>query len=399
MQIRGIDEIDLQSKRVLIRVDFNVPLDDQGKIADDTRIRSALPTIAHALEEGAKVIIASHLGRPKGQPVEKYSMLPCAEHLSDLLHKEVQLAPDCIGPEVERMVQGMQPGDILMLENLRFHKAETDNDPNFAKALARLADVYINDGFAVAHRANASVVAICRFAQTCGAGFLMKREIRAFSQAMENPARPLVAILGGGKVSDKVGVVSHLIDFADKVILGGAVAHTFLRAQGVETGASYVEEDLLPQALRILNKARKKGVKLYLPVDCVAAPEKRNDVPTLIRPVHEIPTHWMALDIGPASVTLFSEVLEDARTIVWNGPLGVYELDAFSQGTSAMVRKVASSHAFSVVGGGDLDTAVHRTGETDRISYISTGGGAFVELLEGKSLPGIRALKQRGERR
>ncbi len=399
MKIRGIDEVDLRAKRVFIRVDFNVPLDDEGNVADDTRIRSALQTIKLAMEKGGKVILASHLGRPKGKPEPKYSMAPCAAHLGRLIEKEVRLAPDCIGPDVERMVEGMGQGDVLMLENLRFHKGEEDNDPAFAKALAAMTDVYVNDGFAVAHRANASVEAITRFVKECCAGLLMKQELQAFAQAMENPARPLVAILGGGKVTDKLGAVFHLLDLADKVILGGAIAYTFLKAKGIDTGASAVEEEMLPQARRILERARRKGVKLYLPVDCVLAQRKEAGAQTMIRPVQEIPDGWMGLDIGPASVALFSEALADAGTIVWNGPMGVYEIDAFSRGTSALVKAVAQSNAFSMLGGGDLDSAVHRAGEAHRISYISTGGGAFVELIEGKSLPGVRALARCAKRR
>jgi phosphoglycerate kinase len=280
----------------------------------------------------------------------------------------------------------------VLLENLRFHKGETANDGDFARALAKLADVYINDGFAVAHRVNASVVGITRFVKDCGAGFLMKKELQAFSQVLENPGRPLIAILGGGKVADKVGAVSHLVDLAEKVILGGAMAFTFLRAMGIDIGASQVEEGLIGEAEQILQKAQDRGVKLYLPVDCVLAQEKSPKAQTLLRPIQEIPDGWMALDIGPASVTLFSEVLADARTIVWNGPMGVYEMDPFSRGTFALVREVASSYAFTVLGGGDLDMAVHRIGEADRISYISTGGGAFVEYLGGKTLPAIQAL-------
>ncbi len=399
MRIKGIDEVDLEGKRVFIRVDFNVPLDHEGKVADDTRIRSALPTIRLALERGGRVILASHLGRPKGKPEAKYSMAPCAVHLGRLLKREVRLAPDCIGPDVERMVEGTARGEVLMLENLRFHKGEEENDPAFAKALAAMADVYVNDGFAVAHRANASVEAITKFVKECCAGLLMKQELQAFAQAMEDPARPLVAILGGGKVADKLGAVFRLIDLADKVILGGAIAYTFLKAKGFEIGASAVEEEMLPQAKRILQKAQRKGVKLYLPVDCVLAQQKEPGAQTMIRPVQEIPQGWMGLDIGPASVALFSEALADARTIVWNGPMGVYELDAFSRGTSELVRAVARSGAFSMLGGGDLDSAVHRAGEADKISYISTGGGAFVELIEGRSLPGVKALTRCAKRR
>lgn len=396
MKVRSIDEIDLKGKRVLIRVDFNVPLDEEGNILDDTRIRSVLPTLNHALDEGARVIVASHLGRPKGERIEAYSMEPCARRLSRLLSKDVRLAPDCVGSEVESLVQQMDAGDVLLLENLRFHKAETDNETRFAQALARLADVYINDGFAVGHRVNASVVAITRFVRECGVGFLMKKELKTFSQVLENPARPLVAMLGGAKVADKVGVVSHLVDRADKVIIGGALGFTFLKAQDIDTGRSLLEEGLVPEADKILRKAHDKRVKFYLPVDCVVAPEKSAKVPTLLRPVQEIPDGWMGLDIGPASVALFSEAMEDAQTIVWNGPMGVYEIDRFTRGTFALVRKVAGTYAFSVLGGGDLDVAVHLTGEADNISYISTGGGAFVELLSGKTLPAIQALTECG---
>jgi phosphoglycerate kinase len=394
VKVRSIDEIDLKGKRVLIRVDFNVPLDEEGNILDDTRIRSVLPTLNHALDEGAKVIVASHLGRPGGKRMEAYSMAPCARRLARLLSKDVCLAPDCVGPEVESLVEKMDAGDVVLLENLRFHAAETDNDMTFAQALARLCDVYINDGFAVGHRVNASIVAITRFVKECGAGFLMKKELKTFSQVLGNPARPLVAMLGGAKAADKVRAVSHLVDRADKVIIGGAIGFTFLRAQGVDTGRSLVEVDLVPEANQILQKARDKRVKFYLPVDCVVAPEKSAKVPTLLRPVQEIPDGWMGLDIGPASVALFSEAMEDAQTIVWNGPMGVYEIDRFTRGTFALVRRVASNYAFSVLGGGDLDVAVHLTGEADNISYISTGGGAFVALLSGKTLPAIQALME-----
>lgn len=394
MKLKSIDEIDLNGKRVFVRVDFNVPLDEEGNILDDRRIRSVLPTLNHALDAGAKVIVASHLGRPKGQRMEAYSMAPCARRLGRLLSKDVSLAPDCVGSEVESLVEKMSAGDVVLLENLRFHKAETDNDLTFAQALARLCDVYINDGFAVGHRVNASVVAITRYVKECGAGFLMKKELKTFSQVLENPARPLVAVLGGAKAADKVRAVSHLVDRADKVIIGGAIGFTFLKAQGVDTGRSLVELDLVPVADQILQKARDKHVKFYLPVDCVVASEKNSTVPTLLRPVQEIPNGWMGLDIGPASVALFSEAMEDAQTIVWNGPMGVYEIDRFTRGTFALVRKVAGTYAFSVLGGGDLDVAVHLTGEADNISYISTGGGAFVELLSGKTLPAIQALME-----
>lgn len=392
MRFRSIEEMELRGKRVLVRVDFNVPLDSEGRITDDTRIKSALPTLQHALKKGAKVVVASHLGRPKGKPDPKYSMRPCAGRLAELLNQRVELAPDCVGPQVEEMVAKMAEGDVLMLENLRFHPEEEGNDEVFAQALAKLADVFINDGFAVAHRANASVEAITRFCQECGAGLLMKKELECFSRALENPARPLVAILGGGKVADKLGAVRRLLNVADKVIIGGALAYTFLRAQGLDTGASLVETDLLSQAGSMMRRARKKGLKLYLPVDCVLARERSAQAQLIVRPVQEIPAGWMGLDIGPASVALFSEVLQDAQTIVWNGPMGVYELEPFSKGTRELVKAVARSKAFSILGGGDLDAAVHQSGQKRGISYISTGGGAFVELVEGKKLPGVEAL-------
>ena len=394
MAIKGIDEIALEGKRVFIRVDFNVPLDDEGRITDDVRIRFALPTIDLAVEKGAKVIIASHLGRPKGKREEKYSLRPCAERLSELLSKEVKLAPDCIGPETEKMVAAMKPGDVVLLENLRFHKEETDDDEGFAKELAKLADVYVDDGFAVAHRANASVTAITRFVKTCAAGFLMKKEIRAFEQTLKDPNRPMAVIMGGGKVADKLGAVSYVIDIADKMFVGGAIGYTFIKALGESVGGTPVEEDLLGQAKEIIQKAKDKGVKLYLPVDCVAAQAIEPDAVTKICPVGEIPDGWMGLDIGPATVCLFREALSDVRTIVWNGPMGVYEMDIFSRGTQALVQELAASHAYTVVGGGDLNSAVHRAGLESNISYISTGGGAFVELLEGKTLPGIQVLEQ-----
>ncbi|MEJ5377569.1 MAG: phosphoglycerate kinase [bacterium] len=392
MKFRSIEELELKGKRVFVRVDFNVPLDSEGRITDDTRIKSALPTLEHALKKGARLIVASHLGRPKGKPDPRYSMAPCARRLAELLNRRVELAPDCVGPQVEKMVSQMAQGDVLMLENLRFHPGEEANEEAFAQSLARLADVFVNDGFAVAHRANASVEAITRFSRECAAGLLMKKELESFSRALENPARPLVAILGGGKVADKLGAVQRLLKVADKVILGGALAYTFLKAEGLETGGSLVESELLPLARRMMRRARKKGLKLYLPVDCVLAQERSAQSPVMIRPVQEIPAGWMALDIGPASVALFTEALADAKTIVWNGPMGVYELEPFSKGTRELVRAVARSKAFSILGGGDLDAAVHQSGQVRGISYISTGGGAFVELVEGKKLPGVEAL-------
>jgi phosphoglycerate kinase len=397
MPIRYLDEIkDLAGKRLFLRVDFNVPLDDKGNITDDTRIRAVLPTINYALDCSAKVIIASHLGRPKGEKNPKYSMAPAAKRLSRLLDKEVTLAPDCIGDSVTSLVEAMKPGDVVMLENLRFYSGEEKNDPEYARSLASLAEIYVNDAFAVSHRAHASVEAITRFIPIIAAGFLMKNEMGFFDRAMKNPVHPLVAILGGAKVSGKIEVIDNLLNKVDKIIIGGGMAFTFLKALGYGIGKSLVEDQLLETALATYNKAREKGIKFYLPVDCVVADRFDPAAEIKITSIQEIPCDWMALDIGPATMTLFSEVLQNAKTIIWNGPMGVFEMDAFSRGTFAMVSAVANSYALTIVGGGDTDVAVHRAGEFAKISYISTGGGAFLELLEGKKLPGIRVLEENG---
>lgn len=397
MPIRYLDEIkDLAGKRVFLRVDFNVPLDEKGNITDDTRIRAVLPTINYALDCPAKVIIASHLGRPKGEKNPKYSMAPAAKRLSRLLDKDVTLATDCIGESVASLVDAMKPGDVVMLENLRFYPGEEKNDPEYARSLASLAEIYVNDAFAVSHRAHASVEAITRFIPIIAAGFLMKNEMGFFDRAMKNPVHPLVAILGGAKVSGKIEVIDNLLNKVDKIIIGGGMAFTFLKALGYGIGKSLVEEQLLETALATYNKAREKGIKFYLPVDCVVADRFDPAAEIKITPVQEIPNDWMALDIGPATMTLFSEALQNAKTIIWNGPMGVFEMDAFSRGTFAMVSAVANSYALTIVGGGDTDVAVHRAGEFAKISYISTGGGAFLELLEGKKLPGIRVLEENG---
>ncbi len=398
MPIRYIDEVnDLREKKILIRVDFNVPLDENQNITDDTRIRAVLPTINYALDFNAKLVIASHLGRPKGERNPKYSMAPAAKRLSRLLHKEVTLAPDCIGDEVATILSKMKPGDIVMLENLRFHPGEEKNDDAFARALADQCDIYVNDAFAVSHRAHASVEAITRFVPVVVAGFLMKNEMSFFDRAMKNPMRPLVAILGGAKVSGKIEVIDNLLNKVDKIIVGGGMAFTFLKALGINVGKSLVEEQLIETALNAYNKAREKGIKFYLPVDCVVADRFNPTAETKVTTVQEIPQDWMALDIGPATLTLFTEAIQNAKTIIWNGPMGVFEMDAFSRGTFAMVSAVANSYALTIVGGGDTDVAVHRAGEFAKISYISTGGGAFLELLEGKVLPGIKVLEENGQ--
>jgi phosphoglycerate kinase len=399
MSIRYIDEIeDLGGKKVFMRVDFNVPLDDNQNITEDTRIRAVLPTINYALDNKAKIILASHLGRPKGERKEKYSMAPAAKRLSRLLGKEVKLAPDCIGDETRAMIDAMQPGDVLMLENLRFYAGEEKNDADFAKALVNGCEIYVNDAFAVSHRAHASVEGITNFFPVVTAGFLMKNEMSYFDKAMQNPIRPLVAILGGAKVSGKIEVLENLCEKVDKIIIGGGMAFTFLKALGYNVGKSLVEDNLIDTAMKTYEKARQRGVKFYLPVDCVVADQFNPAAETKVTSIQEIPEGWMALDIGPATVTLFSEALQNAKTIVWNGPMGVFEMDAFSRGTFAMVSAVANSYALTIVGGGDTDVAVHRAGEYAKISYISTGGGAFLELLEGKKLPGIKVLEDKGHK-
>ncbi len=391
--LKYIDEIEIKSKTLLIRADFNVPLDELGNITNDVRIRSVLPTINYALDGGAKVILMSHMGRPKGKVVESMSLKPVARRLSRLLDKDVAMAPDCVGPDVERMAQQMKQGDVMLLENLRFHPEETTDDDGFAKKLSMLADIYVNDAFAVAHRAHTSVHAITKFFDTCVAGFLMKKEVTYFDKAITNPARPVVAILGGAKVSDKIGAIENLLMKVDKLIIGGAMASTFLAATGCDMGDSKVEPDLIDHARELVAKAAQKKVKLYLPVDVVIAEKFDAQAETKIVPVQEIPEHWTALDIGPATTQLFTEVLQNAKTIIWNGPMGAFEMDAFSRGTFAMVSSVANSYALTIVGGGDTDVAVMKAGELSKMSYISTGGGAFIELLEGKKLPGIEALE------
>jgi len=403
MEFKSIDEIDIKRKRLFLRVDFNVPTDEAGNISDDSRIRAVLPTLQYALGQEAILILASHLGRPKGKPEDKYRLGPVARRLGELLNKEVKMAPDCIGPEVEKVVAGLNPGEVILLENLRFHKEEEKNDEAFAQSLSRLAEVYINDAFAVSHRAHASVEGVTRFFTVCAAGFLMKEELHYLNKIMKEPARPLVAVVGGAKVSGKLEVLQNLVRRVDKVIIGGGMAFTFLKSAGLDVGKSLVEDELLPTAQKILESAKKEAVKVYLPVDCVVADKFEPSAQTRIVPVQEIPKDWMGLDIGPATITLFGEALQNAKTVVWNGPMGVFEMEGFKKGTFDMVRSIVNSGALSVVGGGDTDLAVHRSGEAHRISYISTAGGAFLELLEGKTLPGVEALKKtknlhRGER-
>jgi phosphoglycerate kinase len=395
--MKSIREMDVTEKKVLVRVDFNVPLDERQNITDDTRIQAVLPTLKYVLEHNGALILMSHMGRPKGAPAAKYSLAPVAARLGQLLGEEVVMAPDCIGPEVKKMVDQLSPGRILLLENLRFHPEEEKNGDEFARELGKFCDIYINDAFAVSHRKHASVDAVTKFAPQCGAGFLLADELKYFQQAMENPRRPLAAVVGGAKVSSKLGALKNMIARVDKFIIGGAMANTFLKHQGLELGKSLVEADLVVEAGEIMKQANEKGVRFYLPVDAVVADRPEPDATVKIVPVQEIPNDCMVLDIGPATSLLFSQVLYDAKTIVWNGPMGLFEMDPYSRGTMAMVNSVVNAHALTIVGGGDTVVAVEASGLSDRISYISTGGGAFLHLMEGKILPGVAALERSTE--
>ncbi len=392
LQKVSIEDLHLQGKRVIVRADFNVPLDESGHITDDTRIRGTLPTINYAVDEDARVILCSHLGRPKGKVDPRLSLAPVARRLHRLLGKEVVFAEDCIGAQAEMLVNKMKPGDVLLLENLRFHPGEEQNDEQFAKALANLADVYVNDAFGAAHRNHASIVGITKFLAEAGAGFLMRKEIEYLEGAVANPMRPFVAILGGAKVSGKIGVIENLGKKVDKVIIGGGMAFTYLKALGYEVGNSLVEDDMLTFAKEIYEHAVSRGVKFYLPVDCVVAATPDDGAESKIVTSQEIPKGWYGLDIGPASVKLFTEALGNAKTILWNGPMGIFEKDAFSRGTMAVAHAVADAYALTIVGGADTALAVHRAGVSESMSFISTGGGAALELLEGKELPGIAAI-------
>lgn len=385
-----IKDLDLNGKRVLMRVDFNVPLDDKLSITDDTRIKATLPTIRYALDKGAKLILMSHLGRPDGKVIAKFSLAPCAVRLGELLGKPVKMAKDCIGPEVKAMVDGLNPGECLLLENLRFHSEEEANDANFAKELSGLGEVYVNDAFGTAHRAHASTEGVTKYLKSA-AGFLLEKEIEYLEGKVTNPAKPFVTILGGAKVSDKIGVIENLLNKADSILIGGGMAYTFYAAQGKSIGASKVEKDKIDIAKSLLEKAKQKSVNIVLPVDNVIADKFDANANTKVVG-DQIPDGWMGLDVGPKTVELFKGVLKDAKTIVWNGPLGVFEMDKFAKGTEDIARYIATLKAISIIGGGDTAAAIAKFKLEDKMTHISTGGGASLEYLEGKVLPGIKAL-------
>ena len=388
----SIESVDLAGRRLFLRADLNAPLDG-GAVSDDTRLTAVLPTIRHALEHGASVVLASHLGRPKGGPDPKYSLAPVATRLAALLDRPIPLAPDCVGPETENLARALKPGEILLLENLRFHPEEEANDDDFARRLAALADVYVNDAFAAAHRAHASIAAITRHLKPAAAGLLMRRELEALGRILEAPERPLAALLGGAKVSDKIALVESLLSKVDALLIGGGMAFTFLRALGHDVGKSLVEPDRIEMARSALETARRRGVQIVLPVDAVVAPGLDSPSGRAVS-IREIPANQMGLDLGPASVEQFGTTLRAAKTIVWNGPMGVFEKPPFAAGTVGVARAVVGGSAFSVIGGGDTIAAVNQAGIADRIGYISTAGGAFLEFLEGRALPGVEALTE-----
>ncbi len=393
MNKKTVRDIEVTGKKVLVRVDFNVPLQD-GNITDDTRIREALPTIKYLKEKGAKTILITHVGRPKGKVVPEMSVAPIVKHLSSLLGEEVLYAADCGGPESVKVVEGMKPGQVVLLENVRFYAGEEKNDPEFARTLAQLADVYVNDAFGTAHRAHSSTEGVARFLPAV-AGFLMEKELKALSEVLHNPAKPFVAILGGAKVSDKIAVMENLLDKVNYLLVGGGMANTFLKAQGHAMGKSLVETDKLDVAAQILKKAAGLGVEIILPQDMVVADKFAADAQAKVVPVNEIPEQWMALDIGPATIQKFADTIQKAQTVVWNGPLGVYEFEKFATGTNQVAAAVASAKGKTIIGGGDVVAAVEKAGVAERIYHISTGGGASLEFLEGKILPGVAALQDK----
>jgi phosphoglycerate kinase len=391
----SIDSVNFKNKKVLVRVDFNVPLDENQNITNDIRIKASLPTINKLVDDGGKVILMSHLGRPKGERKQEFSLKPAALRLSELLGKEVKLAPDCIGEETEKLVNEMNSGDVILLENVRFHKEETDNEPEFAKQLASIGEVFVNDAFGSAHRAHASTEGVTKFIDTCAAGYLMQKELDYLGSALAEPKRPYCAILGGAKISGKIDVINNLLHKVDTLIVGGGMAFTFFKAQGKEIGKSLLEEEKLDLASELLGKLDGSKAKFLLPVDVVVAEEFSNDSPAETVSVDNIPSNKMGLDIGKESIKLFKNELRKSKTIVWNGPMGVFEMDNFAEGTMEIAKTLAeatSNGAVTVIGGGDSASAISKSGLEKQVSHVSTGGGASLEFLEGKKLPGVAAL-------
>ena len=388
-------DLDLEGKIVFLRVDFNVPLDEECKIRDDSRIKAALPTINYLIEQKARMVVASHLGRPKGEYIPEFSLKPVAERLSELIPQEVILAPDVIGEEVLKLKKELKENQTLLLENLRFHKGETANDSSFAQLLAQEIDYYVNDAFGASHRSHASVVGIAQYVEKSAAGFLLKKEVDYLSKAVHSPPKPYVAILGGAKVSDKIPVIENLLNKADSILIGGAMAYTFFKAQGYEVGRSLVEEDKIELARLLLDRAQEEKVNFYLPSDHLVAAEKDPDAEVKTVDSPPLPSDLIGLDIGPKTVEKYSEIIAKAKTIFWNGPMGVFEIDKFSQGTMKLAKAVANSEALSIVGGGDSVAAVYKAGVSEKISHISTGGGASLEFMANETLPGIEALSEK----
>lgn len=388
---KTIEDVDVNGKKVLVRCDFNVPQDENGNITDDRRIVSALPTIKYLLEHNAKVILCSHLGRPKGEFNMKYSLKPVALRLSELLNQEVKLAEDVVGDSAKELSSNLKEGEVMLIENVRFHKEEEENDMPFSKKLSELADLYVNDAFGTAHRAHASTAGVTKYLPAV-CGYLIQKEINVMGKALANPARPFVAILGGKKVSDKINVITNLIDKVDTLLIGGGMAYTFYKAKGYEIGTSICEEDKIDLAKELLEKAEHKGVKLILPVDNVVSKEFSNDSESKVVSSDSIPAGWQGLDIGPETVKLFAEELKDAKTVIWNGPMGVFELDKFAKGTNEVAKILGGLDAITIIGGGDSASAIEKGGFADKMTHISTGGGASLEFLEGKVLPGIACL-------
>nr|WP_313892979.1 phosphoglycerate kinase [Psychrobacillus sp.] len=392
-QKQTMSDVNLSGKRVFCRVDFNVPM-EEGKITDDTRIRAALPTINYLIEQGAKVILASHMGRPKGEVKEELRLTKVGEHLATLLNKDVKKLDESIGTAVEQSIAEMTEGDVVLLENVRFHAGEEKNDTELAKAFAKLADVFVNDAFGAAHRAHATTEGIAKLLPAVS-GLLMEKELDVLGKALSTPERPFTAIIGGAKVKDKIGVIDHLLDKVDNILIGGGLSYTFSKAQGNDIGTSLLEEDKIELARSFIEKAKEKGVSFYLPVDVVVADEFSKDANTKVVDVDQIPSDWMGLDIGPKTAALYADVIKNSKLIIWNGPMGVFEMDAFANGTKSVAEAMAETAGYTVIGGGDSAAAVEKFNVADKMDHISTGGGASLEFMEGKDLPGVSALNDK----